>query len=57
MNTYKIEITETLQKIVDIEAKNDEEAYNIVREKYKNEELILTDKDFVDTEIKVYKEK
>lgn len=38
---YSIEITETLQRTVDVEADSYYEALDIVREKYKNEEIIL----------------
>jgi len=43
-----------LQKIVEVKAKNQEEAYKLVKEKYKNEEIVLTDNDYVDTEIIEY---
>lgn len=48
---YKFEITETLQKMVEIEAKNIDEAYRLVKEKYYNEEIILSDVDYIDTTI------
>ena len=48
---YKFEITETLQKMVEIEAKNIDEAYRLVKEKYYKEEIILSDVDYIDTTI------
>lgn len=52
MNTFKIEITETFQKIIEVKAKSADEAYKTVKEKYKNEEIILNENDYIDTEIK-----
>ncbi len=48
---YKFEITETLQKTVEIEAENIDEAYRLVKEKYFKEEIILSDVDYIDTTI------
>jgi len=50
--SFKIEITEILQKVIEVQAQNQDEAYKLVREKYKNEEIVLTDYDCVDTNIK-----
>lgn len=55
MKTYEIEITETLQRVVEIEANSESEAYNIVNQKYKNEEIVLNDSDFVNTDISFFK--
>lgn len=49
---YKVEITETLQKTVEVEANNKEEALNKVMKIYKNSEVILNDNDFVDVDFK-----
>lgn len=54
MKTFKIEITETLQRVVEVKANTEEDAYQTVREKYRNEEIVLDDSDFVDTEIKIF---
>ena len=48
MNKYKIEITETLQKTVEVEAYNKEDALHKVMKMYKNSEVILDENDFVD---------
>ena len=48
---YKFEITETLQKTVEIEVENIDEAYRLVKEKYFKEEIILSDGDYIDTTI------
>ena len=52
---YIIEITETLQKQVEVEAQNESEAIRIIKEKYKNEDIILTEQDFIDYEIDIIK--
>ena len=50
--TYKVEVLETLRKVVEIElplgSAND--ARRIVMEKYNNEEIVLTADDHYDTE-------
>ena len=56
MKKYTIEITETLTRIVSIEADTEYEAERIVREKYKNCEIVLDADDFVDYEIHVCEE-
>lgn len=48
MNTYKFEITETLQKTVSIEAVDENEAYKIISNRYKNEDIVLDSDDFID---------
>lgn len=53
MKKYKITITETLKKELEIEAGSKDEAMDLVKEKYKNEEIILTADDFVDVDFKV----
>jgi hypothetical protein len=44
---YEVEITETLQRIVEVEASTLDEAVSQVRERYKREEIILDSGDFV----------
>lgn len=51
MGHYAIEITETLQKIVAIEAESEEAAYAAVNEMYKNGEITLSADDFTHTSI------
>ena len=53
---YKIEIKETLSRIIDIEADNEEGAIRKGREQYKNQEIVLDSSDYIDTEINVYEE-
>jgi hypothetical protein len=52
MKTFEIEITETLQIINEVQANNYDEAFEIINNKYKNEEIILTSNDYIETEIK-----
>jgi hypothetical protein len=47
MNKYKIKITETLQKKVEMEEHNKEDTMYKVTKIYKNSEIILNDNDFV----------
>lgn len=50
---YKVEIKEVLQKIIEVDADNIEEALSIIKEKYRKEEIVLDDKDYIDTEFKI----
>ena len=50
---YYVSITETLNKIVSVEANSVEEAVNKVTEKYRADEITLTSKDYVGDEIEV----
>ena len=52
---YIIEITETLQKQIEVEAQNESEAISLVKENYKHEEIILSEEDFIDYEIDIIK--
>ena len=54
METFKIEIKEFLSKIVEIEAKNVDEAISKVKEMYLEEVVILSENDFVTYEIDKY---
>ena len=54
---YEIEIVETLQRIVKVKADSYDEALDIVTKKYKNEEIILDENDFVGADFSEYKDK
>lgn len=56
METFKIEIQEFLSKIVEVQASSEDEALNIVKSMYNEEEIILTYEDIVSTEISPYSE-
>lgn len=51
MKTYKFEITETLQRIINIEAVDEKEAYEIINNMYSKEDIVLDSSDFVDSVI------
>lgn len=53
---YEIEIEELLQKVVKIRANSLEEAIDIAKEKYSNEEYILDYQDYKGTEFREYKD-
>lgn len=53
MKTYRVVVTETLQRTVYIDAKSAEEAKGTVEERYRNEEIVLSADDYQDTEIEV----
>lgn len=48
---FKIEIQETLSRIVDVEAENIEEAIFKANKMYSNEDIVLSENDFVETKI------
>ena len=52
MKTYEIEIEEVMQRRVKIDAANEEEAIKQVKEKYKNEEIVLDYNDFKEVSLK-----
>ena len=50
METFKIEVIETLSRTIEIEAESKDEAYFKVREMYREEEIVLDYDDYIDTE-------
>ncbi len=52
MRTYKVEIEETLVKVVDIEAECEGDAIKQVENKYRNSEIVLYADDFIDYKIR-----
>ncbi len=51
MKKYKIEITETLQRIIVIDALSEEDAIEKVKSEYSSERIVLDSNDFIDVEI------
>lgn len=51
--TYVFEITETLQRQVEVEANSGEEAFHKVSELYRIDNIVLDSRDFVDTSIEL----
>jgi hypothetical protein len=52
---YDVEITETLQRTLHINAESEEEAYGIAKRMYRECEVVLDSGDFIDKEIEVLK--
>ena len=52
---YEIEIEETLRKVVKINANSLEEAIDIARETYSNEEFVLDYQDYKNTVFREYR--
>jgi hypothetical protein len=53
MTKYRIVVTEVLSRIVEMEAENEDDAVEMVRQMYRNCELVLDASDYVETEISV----
>lgn len=53
---YKIEIEELLQRVVEIEVENVNEAIRIAKEKYRKEEYVLDENDFKGVKFSEYKD-
>jgi hypothetical protein len=49
--TYKIEIIETLSRVVEVEADNSEIAMDMVQEMYDTQKIVLTEEDVVEVEL------
>ena len=52
--TFKLEIMETLSRIVDVEAESYEEACEKLRNDYRHQRIVLDENDFVEYEIFPY---
>ena len=55
MTKYRIEVTEVLNRIVEMEAEKEDDAVEMVRQMYQNCNLVLDASDYVETEISVKK--
>lgn len=53
---FRVEIKETLSRIIDIEAENEKEAIIKIKEKYRKENIILDNTDYIRTDINIYTE-
>lgn len=53
MAKFKVEITETYQKQETVEAQDEGDAIKKLKEKYRNEELILNEENYITTEFEV----
>ena len=54
--TFKVEITETLQRTIEVEAEDLDDAISKAKEKYYNEEVVLDSEDYIDTEFTIVDE-
>jgi hypothetical protein len=54
LKTYRVEITETLQRIVELDALSLDEAIIEIQRQYHNEEIILQSDDCIDTQINAF---
>ena len=52
---FQVEITETLQRIVEVMAYTAEDAITQVTEKYREEKIVLDSSDFIDFNIGIWK--
>lgn len=50
---YKVEIKETLSRIINVEAENESEAIIKIKERYRNENIILGNTDYVGTDFNI----
>ncbi len=57
MKKYSIEVLEVLSRIVEVEASDEEDALERVRQMYRKCEIVLDDSDYKVTEISVKDEK
>jgi len=51
---HKIEITEILQRVIEVEAENEDEAIILIKRAYQNENIVLDSSDYVRTKIEVF---
>lgn len=52
--SYSVEITQTLQRIIVLESDSVENAMLDIQRKFKNEEIVLDDNDYIHTDIRAY---
>ena len=53
MKKYKVEIQETLSRIIEVEADSESDAWEIVSKQYRDSSIVLGGDDFEDYSIKV----
>ena len=56
MKKYDVEITETLSRVLEIEAENENDAISKVKEMYRKEKIVLDYNDYIDTEIDIFRQ-
>jgi DpnD/PcfM-like protein len=50
METFKIEVKETLSRIIEVEATSEDEAISKIQDLYNKEKIVLNADDYVETE-------
>lgn len=55
MMKYRIKVTEILSRIIETEAENEDAAVEMVRQMYRNCDIVLDASDYIETEISVRK--
>lgn len=53
MKKFTVEITETLQRQIEVEAVDENEAISKVEKMYRDEEVVLDSGDYIDTEFNI----
>lgn len=53
MNTYQVEITETLSRLIEVQAINEDHARQIVENQYKDYEIVLDSNDNIDIQFDI----
>lgn len=56
MKEYAVEVIETLSLIEYVEADSEDEAIDLVRDMYFNEEIVLDSSDYINTDFYIYEE-
>ena len=56
MSKYKVEITEYLQKTIEVDANSESEAVSIVKDDYHDGKYVLDENSLIDTDIEIYNE-
>ena len=54
MNKYKVEITEYLQRVIEVDAESEEDVIALVKEDYRKENIVLDDFDLTGLDIEIY---
>ena len=53
MKEFEVEITETLQRTITVIAKNENEAISEAKNRYYEEEIVLSSEDYVSTDFEI----
>lgn len=55
MKTFKVTVREILEKTIEVKAKTEARAIDMVEEMYEDEQIVLDSGDYVDTAYNVFK--